>query len=72
MLERNFEPGFRIRLHEKDMKIAIATGSEYGVPLMVTGIVGQLMTAMKGMGEGELDHAALVKYVETLAKKNLG
>jgi 2-hydroxy-3-oxopropionate reductase len=68
MLDRNFKPGFRIRLHEKDMKIALATGSEYGVPLMVTGVVGQMMTAMKGMGNGELDHSGLVKFVEELAK----
>ena len=72
MLERNFKPGFRIRLHEKDMKIALATGSEYGVALMVTGVVGQMMTAMKGMGNGDLDHSALVKLVEELAKKGLG
>jgi len=72
MLDRNFKPGFRIRLHEKDMKIALATGSEYGVPLMVTGVVGQMMTAMKGMGNGDLDHSALVKLVEELAKKELG
>ena len=71
MLDRNFKPGFRIRLHEKDMKIALATGSEYGVPLMVTGIVGQMMTAMKGMGNGDLDHAGLVKFVEELAKTEL-
>ena len=72
MLDRNFKPGFRIRLHEKDMKIALATGSEYGVPLMVTGIVGQMMTAMKGMGNGDLDHAGLVKFVEELAKTEIG
>ena len=71
MLDRNFKPGFRIRLHEKDMKIALATGSEYGVPLMVTGVVGQMMTAMKGMGNGDLDHAGLVKLVEALANKEL-
>lgn len=69
MLERNFNPGFRIRLHEKDMKIALATGSEYGVPLLVTGVVGQMMTAMKGLGNGDLDHSALVKFVEELAQK---
>jgi 2-hydroxy-3-oxopropionate reductase len=69
MLDQNFKPGFRIRLHEKDMKIALATGSEYGVPLMVTGVVGQMMTAMKGMGNGDLDHSGLVKFVEELAKK---
>jgi 2-hydroxy-3-oxopropionate reductase len=71
MLERKFQPGFRIRLHEKDMKIALATGSEYGVPLMVTGVVGQMMTAMKGMGNGDLDHSGLVKFVEGLAKIEL-
>jgi 2-hydroxy-3-oxopropionate reductase len=71
MLERNFKPGFRIRLHEKDMKIALAAGSEYGVPLMVTGIVAQMMTAMKSMGNGDLDHSGLVRFVEEIAKTDL-
>ena len=71
MLERNFNPGFRIRLHEKDLKIATATGAEYGVPLMVAGIVQQMMTAMRSMGHGELDHAAVVKFIEELAKTEL-
>jgi 2-hydroxy-3-oxopropionate reductase len=71
MLERNFKPGFRIRLHEKDMKIALATGSEYGVPLMVTGVVGQMMTALKGMGNGDLDHSGLVRLVEELAQQRI-
>jgi len=71
MLERNFKPGFRIRLHEKDMKIALATGSEYGVPLMVTSQVAQMMTAMKAMGNGDLDHSGLVRFVEELAKTEL-
>jgi hypothetical protein len=43
----------------------------YGVPLMVTGVVGQMMTAMKGMGNGDLDHSGLVKFVEELAKTTL-
>ncbi len=72
MLEHNFKPGFRIRLHEKDLKIAIAAGSEYGVPLMVTGVVGQMMTALKSMGHGDLDHAALVRFVEHLARTEIG
>ena len=71
MLDRNFKPGFRIRLHEKDMKIALSTGSEYGVPLMVTSQVAQMMTAMKSMGNADLDHAGLVKFVEELAKREL-
>src|SRR5206468_992454 len=67
MLERNFKPGFRIRLHEKDMKIALATGAEYGVPLMVTRQGAQMMTAMRSMGSGGLDHAGLVALVEEQA-----
>jgi len=72
MLERNFKPGFRIRLHEKDLKIALATGSEYGVPLFVTGLVAQMMAAMKSTGRGDLDHAGLVTLVEELARTELG
>jgi hypothetical protein len=39
---------------------------------MVTGVVGQMMTAMKGMGNGDLDHSGLVRFVEELANKELG
>lgn len=71
MLERNFKPGFRVRLHEKDMKIALTTGFEVGVPLMVTSQVAQMMSAMVSLGHGDLDHSGLVKFVEELAKKQL-
>ena len=71
MLDRNFKPGFRIRLHEKDMKIAVATGAEYGVPLMVSSAVAQMMTAMRSMGNGELDHAGLVTFIEGLSNTQI-
>jgi len=71
MLERNFKPGFRIRLHEKDLKIALATGSEYGVPLFVTSVVAQMMAAMKSTGRGDLDHSGLVTFVEELSETEL-
>jgi 2-hydroxy-3-oxopropionate reductase len=71
MLDRAFKPGFRIRLHEKDMKIALAAASEYGVPLMITSQVAQMLTAMKSTGGGELDHSALVTLVESLAQASL-
>ena len=71
MLERNFKPGFRMRLHEKDLKIALATGAEYGVPLMVTSEVAQMMTAMSSMGNGDLDHSALVTLIEQLSNTKL-
>jgi 2-hydroxy-3-oxopropionate reductase len=68
MLERNFKPGFRIRLHEKDLSIALATGKEYGVPLMFTAALDQIMNAMKVMGQGDLDHSGLITFIEELAK----
>ncbi|HEY1374165.1 MAG TPA: 2-hydroxy-3-oxopropionate reductase [Candidatus Binatia bacterium] len=71
MLERNFKPGFRVRLHEKDLKIALASGSEYGVPLTTTAVVAQMMAALKATGRGDLDHAALVNLIEDLSGKKL-
>lgn len=72
MLERNFKPGFRIRLHEKDLSIALATGKEYGAPLLLTSVVHQMMSAMKVMGRGELDHSGLVTFLEELARTEVG
>lgn len=72
MLERNFKPGFRIRLHEKDLGIALATGKEYGVPLLLTGVVDQMMTTMKATGRSELDHSGLVTLIEEWADVAIG
>jgi 3-hydroxyisobutyrate dehydrogenase-like beta-hydroxyacid dehydrogenase len=41
------------------------------VPLIVTGQVAQMMTAMKSMGNGDLDHSGLVRFVEELAQTEL-
>ena len=56
---------------EKDMKIALGAGFEYGVPLMVTSQVAQMMSAMKSMGHGDLDHSGLVKLIEQMASTEL-
>jgi 2-hydroxy-3-oxopropionate reductase len=69
MLERNFKPGFRVKLHEKDLNIAMAAGKEYGVPLMLTGIVQQMMNSLKANGKGELDHSAIKTLIEEWAGK---
>lgn len=71
MLDRNFKAGFRLRLHEKDLKIALASGSEYGVPLPTTAVVAQMMASLKATGRGDLDHAALVNLIEELSGKKL-
>jgi 2-hydroxy-3-oxopropionate reductase len=68
VLKRNFQPGFKTRLHYKDLGIALAAGSEYGVPLPVTSLIHEMMGAMKVLNRGETDHSAIVTLLEDLAK----
>ncbi len=68
ILKRDFKPGFKTRLHYKDLGIALAAGSEYGVPLPVTSLIHEMMGAMKVLGRGETDHSALITLLEDLAK----
>jgi 2-hydroxy-3-oxopropionate reductase len=67
ILDRNFHPGFRARLHYKDLKIALDTGRAYGVPLLATGLVHELYASLVATGKAELDHSALVTLLEGLA-----
>jgi len=67
MIERTFEPGFRIKLHHKDLNIALAAGGAYGSPLGETAIVREALGAMVARGDGDLDHSALIQLVESLA-----
>jgi 2-hydroxy-3-oxopropionate reductase len=68
MLERNFKPGFRVRLHQKDLTIGLATGKALGVPLPATAVVQEAFTALRGLDRGDWDHSALVTLLEELAK----
>ncbi len=67
LLDRNFKPGFKVRLHHKDLKIALDTGRAYGVPLLATGLVHELYTSLVATGKAEMDHSALVTLIEGLA-----
>lgn len=67
ILQRNFQPGFKARLHRKDLSIILDTARELGVALPATGVVAELMNALIARGGGELDHSALVTVLETLA-----
>ncbi|PLX89537.1 MAG: 2-hydroxy-3-oxopropionate reductase [Desulfuromonas sp.] len=68
ILDRKFEPGFRINLHVKDLANVLETSHEVGVPLPLTAAVMEVMQAMKVDGMGDLDHGALVRHYEKLAK----
>ncbi|MDR7521543.1 MAG: 2-hydroxy-3-oxopropionate reductase [Armatimonadota bacterium] len=67
MLDRTFQPGFRVRLHHKDLGIALATGEAHGVPLFTTALVHEVLGAMAAQGLGDLDHSGIARFVESLA-----
>jgi 2-hydroxy-3-oxopropionate reductase len=66
MLQRNFQPGFKMKLHRKDMAIVLNTARELGLALPTTAGVAELMNAAIGNGGAELDHSALVTILEKL------
>jgi 2-hydroxy-3-oxopropionate reductase len=71
-LEHDFEPGFRIDLHHKDLGIALATAREYGVALPATAAASEMLQALRTRGLGDRDHSALLTLIEDLAQHTIG
>ncbi len=67
MIQRAFTPGFRIRLHQKDLNLALSGARSLGVALPQTANAAQLMQVCAAHGMGELDHSALVRALELMA-----
>ena len=65
--DRNFKPGFKIKLHRKDMRIALQAGKDLLVPLPGSAVVASQMDAMMTEGLGDLDHSALALYLESVS-----
>ena len=68
VLDRKFNPGFRINLHIKDLANALDTSHELGVPLPLTASVMEMLQALKVDGQGDADHCSLVRYYEKMAQ----
>ncbi|MDT2005888.1 2-hydroxy-3-oxopropionate reductase [Rhodococcus opacus] len=67
MLDRSFEPGFRIELHHKDLGIVTSAAREAGVVTPLGAVVAQLMASARANGDGGLDHSGLLRGVERLS-----
>jgi len=67
MIQRNFGPGFRIRLHQKDLNLALQGARDLGLSLPNTSIAQELFNAVTAQGGSDLDHSAMVLALETLA-----
>ena len=69
MLDREFAPGFRLELHDKDMGIVTAAAREAKVTIPLGSLVAQLVGATVARGDGGLDHSGLLTLVETLSSQ---
>jgi 2-hydroxy-3-oxopropionate reductase len=67
MLQRTFAPGFRIRLHQKDLQLALSGAKALGVALPQTAGVAQLIQVCAAHGLAEQDHSALVRALELMS-----
>ena len=67
MLERKFDPGFRIRHQQKDLNLALQGARTLGLSLPNTSTAQELYNAVAAQGGSDLDHSALVLALETLA-----
>jgi len=66
MLDRNFVPGFKARLHQKDLAIVLDEARRLGLALPGAALAAQMMNALVGAGGGEGDSSALIEVLERL------
>lgn len=67
VIKGDFTPGFKARLHLKDLGIAMQTAHATQTPLPATALAQELFSALVARGEGELDHSAVIRVLEALA-----
>jgi 2-hydroxy-3-oxopropionate reductase len=72
MIERTFKPGFRVRLHKKDLELALRAAADLGIALPATAVAQQLFNACVARGGEDWDHSAMVKALEVMADHALG
>lgn len=68
VISRNFKPGFRIRLHQKDLRNALLAAESMKIPLPFTSLAQQALMALMNSGRGDLDHSAIATFIEDAAK----
>ncbi|WP_256210173.1 NAD(P)-binding domain-containing protein [Nitrosospira briensis] len=71
MIKREFEPGFRIELHQKDLGLALSNARALGISLPNTAAVQELLNACTANGAAGRDSAAMVRMLEKLANHEI-
>jgi 2-hydroxy-3-oxopropionate reductase len=68
IIGRNFKPGFKIKLHHKDLNNALATAKDLGVSLPLSGLMQQILVSLITDGKEENDHSAIATFFEKISK----
>ena len=68
MIKRNFEPGFRIELHQKDLNLALEGARTLGLSLPSTALAQQLFNSCAAHGGKAWDHSGMVRALEMMAQ----
>lgn len=68
IVERDFKPGFKIKLHHKDLNNVLNTAHDLGLSLPLAEKIQEMLASLITAGKGELDHSAIINFQETLAK----
>jgi len=68
VISRNFKPGFRVRLHQKDLRNALLAAESMKVSLPFTSLAQQILVALMNAGSGDLDHSAIAQFIESMAR----
>src|ERR1700704_6006435 len=72
MVKRNFDPGFRIELHQKDLNLALEGARALGLSLPNTAMAQQLFNSCAARGGKAWDHSAMVRALEMMASHEIG
>ncbi len=72
MVNRTFNPGFRIELHQKDLNLALSTARTLGVSLPNTATAQELFNSCVAHGGKAWDHSAMVRALENMANFEIG
>jgi 2-hydroxy-3-oxopropionate reductase len=72
MINRTFDPGFRIELHQKDLSLALSSAKAIGVSLPNTASAQELFNSCAAHGGKSWDHSAMVKALEKMANFEIG
>ena len=67
VIARDFKPGFRIRLHQKDLRNALLAAESAKVALPLTSLVQQMLISLMNGGKGDLDHSAIATFIEDMS-----